>query len=122
MQENPTRRPVPPQLSRGSFENVRLGGRNVGASLVAGGGESPGSCSINIYINNDVQGINNSVLIDSEVTMGDPGISLCLEGLKMDRGFRMVTKKKENDLVTTLIILLLAFLILLISFFTYFLV
>ncbi|KAL8476912.1 hypothetical protein ACS0TY_029277 [Phlomoides rotata] len=121
--KNPMQEPMRrPQLSRGSFENVRLGGRNVGASMVAGGGDSPGSCSINIYINNDVQGINNSVLIDSEVRMGDPGISFCLEGLKMDRGFRMVTKKKDNYFLTTLILLLLAFVILIISFFAHVLV
>ncbi|KAL0459347.1 UNVERIFIED_CONTAM: NADH dehydrogenase [ubiquinone] 1 alpha subcomplex subunit, mitochondrial [Sesamum latifolium] len=66
---------MPPQTTHGPFENVRLAGRNVGASMIMGDGgssESPGSCSINIYINNDIQGINNSVLIGSEVKMGDP--------------------------------------------------
>lgn len=112
---------MPPQISRGSFENVRLGGRHVGASMIAGGdsGESSGSCSINIYINNDIQGINNSVLIGSEVKMGDPGVSLCVEELKMDRGFRMVIKKKERDSAATCLMLLLAFVILVISLFAY---
>ncbi|KAH6811425.1 hypothetical protein C2S51_025187 [Perilla frutescens var. frutescens] len=110
-------------ISRGSFENVRLSGRNVGASMIAGGGdggagESPGSCSINIYINNDVHGINNSVLLGSEVRMGDPGVSLCLEGLNLDRGFHLVTKKKGMD--STSLILLLAFVTLIISVFAYF--
>lgn len=107
------------QMNRGSFENLRLRGSSVGASMIAGGGagESPGSCSINIYINNDVQGINNSVLFGSEVRMGDPGVSLCLEGVDMDRGFRLVTKKKGMD--STHLILLLAFLTLIISFSAY---
>ncbi|KAI3449831.1 hypothetical protein Pfo_006496 [Paulownia fortunei] len=129
-QENPSASPksmnrrMPPQISRGSFENVRLGGRNVGASMIVDGGggggssESQGSCSINIYINNDIQGINNSVLIGSEVKMRDPGVSLCLQELKMDRGFRLVSKKMERDPAACWI-LLVAFIILVISFFAY---
>ncbi|KAL8055291.1 hypothetical protein ABFX02_04G047100 [Erythranthe guttata] len=91
--------PSPPRISRGSLENVRLAGRSVGASMVVdgGGGGSGESCSINIYVNNDVQGISNCVLIGSEVSMGDPGVSLYLEDLKMDRGFRIVNKKMERD-------------------------
>lgn len=112
--------PIPPQINRGSFENVRLRGTSVGASMVAdgGAGESPGSCTINIYINNDIQGINNSLLLGSEVRMGDPGVSLCLEGLHMDRGFRLVTKKKGPD--STHFILLLAFVMLIVSLSAYF--
>ncbi|KAL0287007.1 UNVERIFIED_CONTAM: hypothetical protein Sangu_2711700 [Sesamum angustifolium] len=111
---------MPPQATLGPFENVRLAGRNVGASMIMGDGgssESPGSCSINIYINNDIQGINNSVLIGSQVKMGDPGVSLGMEEVKMDRGFRLVTKKKERDSATW--VLLIAFIILVISIFAY---
>lgn len=106
-----------PQINRGSFENVRLRGTSVGASMVAEGGSGE-SCSINIYINNDIQGINNSVLLGSEVRMGDPGVSLCLEGLKMDRGLRLVTNNKGAD--STHFILLFAFLILIVSVSAYF--
>ncbi|KAG8389144.1 hypothetical protein BUALT_Bualt02G0198600 [Buddleja alternifolia] len=91
-------RPMPPpQSSRASFENVRLAGSNVGASMITHPGESTGSCSINIYINNDIQGINNSILIGGEVKMGDLGVSLGFEDVNMDRGFRLVTKRKERD-------------------------
>ncbi|PIN18469.1 hypothetical protein CDL12_08861 [Handroanthus impetiginosus] len=112
---------MPPEIGRGLLENVRLSGRNVGASMIGGGGssESPGSCSINIYINNDIQGINNSVLIGSELKMGDPGASLCLEGLRMDRGFRLVSKKEEKDPTAYWILILAAFLIPIISFSAY---
>ncbi|EPS69631.1 hypothetical protein M569_05139, partial [Genlisea aurea] len=68
---------------------VRLRGRNVGASMVIDGSpDSNGSCSINIYISNNVQGINNSSLMgSSEVTMsGNLGVELHLEDLAMDRG------------------------------------
>ncbi|KAL1546632.1 hypothetical protein AAHA92_23205 [Salvia divinorum] len=118
---------IPPAFIRGAFENVRLSGRSVGASMVAGAvddeggaGEARGSCSINIYINNDVQGINNSLLLGSEMRMGDPGVSLSLEGLDLDRGIRLVTKNKATD-STTRLILLLAFVALIISIFAYFL-
>ncbi|CAI9770603.1 unnamed protein product [Fraxinus pennsylvanica] len=80
----------PPQIICGSFENVKLEGANFGASMITrrGGcsGESP---SINIYINNDTQGINNSILIGSDVKMGDPGVSLSLNDVEMDRGFQL---------------------------------
>lgn len=115
----------PPAIIRGAFENVRLSGRNVGASMIAGGGddeggEARGSCSINIYINNDVQGINNSLLLGSDVRMGDPGVSLSLEGLDLDRGIRLVTKNKATD-STTRLVLLLAFVTLILSILAYFL-
>lgn len=92
-----------PHMSRESFENVRLAGRHVGASMITtggGSGESSGCCSINIYINNDVQGINNSVLVGSDVKMGDPGVSLSLTDVKMDRGYRLVSMRKERDFAT----------------------
>ncbi|KAL3645047.1 xyloglucan galactosyltransferase [Castilleja foliolosa] len=113
--------PTPPRISRGLFENVRLSGRSIGASMMLDGGdsgESPGSCNINIYINNDIQGVNNSVLIGSEVKMGDPGVRLCLEGLKMDRGFRMISRKKDWDSL----ILLVGFMIMVFSFCAYLLI
>lgn len=111
----------PPRISRGSFENIRLSGRNMGASMVVDGGgssESAGSCSINIYINNDVQGINNSVLIGSEVKMGDPGVRVWLDEVKMDRGFRMVNKNKGLD-SAAFWVLLVAFLVLIVSILAY---
>ncbi|GFP82977.1 hypothetical protein PHJA_000440800 [Phtheirospermum japonicum] len=87
--------------------------------MMLDGGESPGSCSINVYINNDIQGVNNSMLIGSEVKMGDPGVRLCLEGLKMDRGFRVVSRKKDY---WDSWMLMVGFMIMLLSFCAYLLV
>lgn len=67
------------EASHGSFERVTLKGRNVGAAMLMPAGtrgESHDCCCINIYINNNIQGVNNSILHGSEVTMRDPGVSL----------------------------------------------
>ncbi|CAA0823921.1 Unknown protein [Striga hermonthica] len=112
-------RSTQPRVTRGSFENVPLLGSNAGASMaVEGGGESPGSCSINIYINNDFQGINNSILVGSDVKMGDPGVRLCLEGLQLDRAFHMVRRNKSWDYWVVLV----GFVVMVISFSAYLLV
>ncbi|KAL3517747.1 hypothetical protein ACH5RR_020336 [Cinchona calisaya] len=90
-----------PQGTRGCFEGIKLEGRNAGASTIARHG-CPGGlqdcCSINIYISNNVQGVNNSVLVDSKVKQGDPGVRISLQGLKLDRGFQKTKKKKTNEL------------------------
>lgn len=75
----------------GSFEYINLDGKNVGATMRlhqrgTKGGEGKDCCCINIYVNNNVQGVTNSVLHDSEVRMRDPGISLYFENLKVDKG------------------------------------
>nr|KYP62405.1 hypothetical protein KK1_016937 [Cajanus cajan] len=73
-----------------SFEYINLDGENVGATMHLhhrSTKSEPKDCScINIYINNNVQGVSNSVLHDSEVRMRDPGISLYFENLKVDKG------------------------------------
>lgn len=90
-----------PQCADGCFENVKLEGRTTGASLITRGGnsgESRDCCSINIYISNNVQGVNNSVLVGSNVNLGDPGVYLSFEGLKLDnKGFQKSSKKKGSD-------------------------
>lgn len=60
-------------------------------------GGSQGSCSINIYISNNVQGVNNSVLVGGEVKQGDPGVCLSFRGLKLDRGLRKTSKIKTSE-------------------------
>ncbi|KAK4366151.1 hypothetical protein RND71_014031 [Anisodus tanguticus] len=74
------------------FEHVKLEGRNVGASMIArhGGcsGESHECCCINIYISNNIQGVNNSILVGSKVKLGDPGVSFSMKDVKFHRGFR----------------------------------
>lgn len=62
-------------------------------------------------------GINNSILIGSDVKMGDPGVSLSLKDVKMDRGFQLLSKKKESDFVSYLCLMtLFAFIVLTILF------
>jgi hypothetical protein len=92
------------EASHASFERVNLKGRNIGAAMWVPGhggtctsGESHDCCcSIKIYINNNVQGVNNSLLHGSEVTMRDPGVSLFFgEHVKVDRG-SFGSNKKRN--------------------------
>ncbi|KGN46369.1 hypothetical protein Csa_004893 [Cucumis sativus] len=60
-----------------ALEGVRLEGGNMGASMsVSHGGECklPNCCCINIYVNSNIQGVNNSTLNGGEVKMGSPGV------------------------------------------------
>ncbi|KAJ1391424.1 ABC transporter C family member 5 [Sesbania bispinosa] len=76
------------KFKHGSFEYINLDGKNVGATMrlqhrsSTKGEPKEDCCCINIYVNNNVQGVSNSVLHDSEVRMRDPGISLYFENLK----------------------------------------
>ncbi|KAI7983636.1 hypothetical protein LOK49_LG15G00703 [Camellia lanceoleosa] len=87
------------QSGYGSFERVNLEGKNVGAAMINRrgiSGESPNCCNINIYINNNIQGVNNSVLVGSEVKMGDPGVCLSLSDVKLGKAFLEPKKKSSN--------------------------
>ncbi|KAL1313505.1 hypothetical protein AAHE18_16G117600 [Arachis hypogaea] len=74
-----------------SFEYINLDGKNVGATMrlqhrsKKGEAEEEHCCCINIYVNNNVQGVSNSVLHGSEVKMRDPGVSLYFENFKIDK-------------------------------------
>ncbi|XP_055813095.1 uncharacterized protein LOC129882704 [Solanum dulcamara] len=82
-----------PESRCGPFEHVKLEGRNLGASMMARRGVcSSDCCCINIYINNNIQGVNNSFLFGSKVKMGDPGVSFSMKDVKFHRG-KMGTKK-----------------------------
>ncbi|XAR58681.1 hypothetical protein NMG60_11014166 [Bertholletia excelsa] len=86
--------------SCGSFERVSLEGKNVGAEMTArsgSSGESHNSCNINIYINNNVQGASNSVLLGSEVRMGDPGVCLSLEDVKLGKKSLETDRKRRGS-------------------------
>lgn len=82
------------KFKHGPFEYINLDGKNVGATMrlqhrsTTKGTDPKGDCCccINIYVNNNVQGVSNSVLHDSEVRMRDPGISLYFEDLKVNKG------------------------------------
>lgn len=82
-----------------SFERINLGGKNVGAAMTVrrgSCGKSANSCNINIYINNNVQGVNNSLLLGSEVRVGDPGVCLSMRGVEKGKGFAEVNKKRKG--------------------------
>lgn len=72
-----------------SFERVNLKGRNTGAAMFIPSDTSGEShhdcCCINIYINNNIQGVNNSILHGSEIKMRDPGVSLFFGEVNLDR-------------------------------------
>ncbi|KAK0581043.1 hypothetical protein LWI29_009250 [Acer saccharum] len=70
---------------QGTFERVNLEGSNTGAAMFIRGvasGESRDGYCINIYVNNNIQGVNNSILVGSEVKMRDPGIRLYFGDIK----------------------------------------
>ncbi|KAJ9176504.1 hypothetical protein P3X46_011811 [Hevea brasiliensis] len=87
--------------SYGSFDHVNMKGRNVGAAMTIRHGGSTGepqdSCCINIYVNNNIQGINNSILLGSKVMMRDPGVSIFLEDLKIGEQWKQKKKKKRTN-------------------------
>lgn len=81
-------------------DHVNLEGTNVGASsrvhhYVSGKSES--CCSINIYVTSNVQGVNNSIVVGSEVLSGDPGVFLCMGDLYMKGGPLKKKKKKKKN-------------------------
>lgn len=76
------------ETSDGFFPHINLKGTNTGAKMTVSGsssGESTHCCCINIYVNNNIQGVNNSFVQGSEVRMKDPGVFIFLDGVKFDR-------------------------------------
>ena len=87
------------QISHGSLESVNLGGKNVGAATIVRRGSSGRSlncCNITIYINNNVQGVSNSILVSSAVKMGDPRVCLSLSDLVLGKAFLGTNKKRRG--------------------------
>ncbi|KAJ4956021.1 hypothetical protein NE237_012804 [Protea cynaroides] len=75
--------------SSGLADHVKLGGRDVGAETTihhSPEGESHKCCRINIYVNNNVQGVNNSILFGSKVMMRDPGVHSSWRDWNVDEG------------------------------------
>ncbi|KAK9201418.1 hypothetical protein WN944_016620 [Citrus x changshan-huyou] len=72
------------ESSHDCLRRVNLDGTNVGATMFvrrnASGESSPDCCCLNIYINNNVQGVNNSILVGSEVKLRDPGVRIYFFG------------------------------------------
>ncbi|PKI53376.1 hypothetical protein CRG98_026216 [Punica granatum] len=75
--------------SNGSFyDRAKLQGKNCGAEMLicrSVEGDSQ-DCCINIYVSNNVQGVNNSILVGSKVKMGDLGVTLSFRDLKVECG------------------------------------
>ncbi|XP_057963987.1 uncharacterized protein LOC131155084 [Malania oleifera] len=77
-----------------SSSHISSQGRNIGAAMIFRRGSGSGSsgesqedyCSINIYINNNTQGVTNSVLLGSEVKMRDPGVCFSAGDFMLDKG------------------------------------
>ncbi|EXB46029.1 hypothetical protein L484_015890 [Morus notabilis] len=87
-----------PEVTPESSERIKLEGINAGASfsLDRGNGAAPHDCCcINIYINNNIQGANNSLLCESEVNMRDPGVHLFFGDVKL--GKRSLGRKRKRE-------------------------
>lgn len=99
------------------LRNPNLEGTNVGASMIIhrGGsgllsGEMNDSCGVNIYVNNNIQGLNNSIMIGSRLYMRDPGVWLTLKDSKLERWF---SKKTDTSCFSVGLYVLLVLVILL---------
>ncbi|GAA0159959.1 hypothetical protein LIER_38953 [Lithospermum erythrorhizon] len=85
-----------PERRHAPLQEVKLEGRNHGATMAnrrVCAGESHDCCTVNIYVSNNIQGVNNSIMFGSEVRMGDPGVSLVLKDLGFDTEHQKSIKK-----------------------------
>lgn len=83
------------------FEHINLEGKNTGAAFVIRPGSEAEShthhcCCINIYINNNVQGANNSLLHGSFVKMRDPGVHLFFRDIKLGKSLRINKRRRKK--------------------------
>ncbi|KAI3514561.1 hypothetical protein L1887_13072 [Cichorium endivia] len=103
------------------LRNPNLEGTNIGASMIihrGGSGLSSGevndSCGVNIYVNNNIQGLNNSIMIGSRLYMGDPGVWLTLKDSKLERWFSKKTDTSFLSIgfnVLLILVIVLAFIV-----------
>lgn len=80
-----------------SSDRVNLEGKSAGSSFSLHLPESRDRCCINIYINNNIQGANNSVLYESDVNMRDPGVHLFFGDSKFGEKSQRSGKRKRNE-------------------------
>uniref|UniRef100_A0A7N0T7Q7 Uncharacterized protein n=1 Tax=Kalanchoe fedtschenkoi TaxID=63787 RepID=A0A7N0T7Q7_KALFE len=98
---------VPKHSSKCQFRRVTLRGSNVGAAMITRGaspGEPPQDdrhCSINIYVNNNIQGVNGSVLVGSTVELADPGVYLCVGDVEGAAGHARRSRRTRSAGETT---------------------
>ncbi|CAI0385915.1 unnamed protein product [Linum tenue] len=88
--------------SESGYAGFKMEGKNSGASMyIRSDDDLPrklqdGACCINIYVNNNVQGVNNSILAESQVTMKNPGVAIYLKFVERwnQKRKRSVSKRK----------------------------
>ncbi|KAK9726448.1 hypothetical protein RND81_05G215900 [Saponaria officinalis] len=75
-----------------TFDHVDVHGSNVGAVMhvTPTSPKEVRECGVNIYISNNIQGVNNSILVGSDVKMGEPGLGLSFRDVKLKREIRKV--------------------------------
>ena len=82
------------------------------APAASGGGHRCCSCGggrcVNIYVNNNVQGVTNSVLLGSKVVMRDPGARVTSRHRPRRGGRRRVVKAAGIGIVAGLLLLCVA--------------
>ncbi|WOG94968.1 hypothetical protein DCAR_0314265 [Daucus carota subsp. sativus] len=75
------------ETSHGELAGIGMESRNSGATMVARRSSSSDDSGdyqcININVNNNVQGINNSIFVGSKVNIGDSGVWLALKDVKV---------------------------------------
>ncbi|KAI3428907.1 uncharacterized protein J3R85_008920 [Psidium guajava] len=106
------------KTSCASFDHVKLEETGFGAAMIVRrgcAGESKDTCCINIYINSNVQGVSNSILVGSEVRMAEPGVSLYFGDVKLTNAHkrRRYQRTKWSFGLVSLVISLLVFALLL---------
>ncbi|RRT58808.1 hypothetical protein GW17_00001320 [Ensete ventricosum] len=77
----------------GSAGHVSSGGTNAGASMSIRHRRPRHRCSVSIYLNNNTQGVTNSVLFGSGVAMGDAGARLSFRRREDDDGLLREIRK-----------------------------
>ncbi|KAK9082934.1 hypothetical protein Scep_029405 [Stephania cephalantha] len=85
-------------------DHIKMAGKNIGAVMNISHGGPTGKCKnccfINININSNDQGINNSIVLGSEVRMRDSGVHLCLRDLDMKNvSFKKKKKLKKKKII-----------------------
>ncbi|OVA02298.1 hypothetical protein BVC80_9099g97 [Macleaya cordata] len=94
---------IPPENIKGSSaDHVNLKGTNTGATAVFHQnptGDSSNCYNINIYVNNNVQGINNSIVLGSDIRMGAPGVHLSFRDLNLKKGSPRRNKEKKMRMI-----------------------
>ncbi|KAM7262556.1 hypothetical protein ACFE04_000239 [Oxalis oulophora] len=110
--------------SHGCFEHVNMKGRNVGASMyirqrsgVCSAERLPNDqecCCINIYVNNNIQGVNNSILFGSQVRMRDPGVSLYFGDMKLHKSWYDLNRRTSGGLRESFCLILLLLLVIIV--------